>query len=175
MSTSTWSDLNRRAKGWLGWSVLFVVVVGLLAIGATADRGPQTQQDRIDSVSRRLACPTCDGESVYVSRAPAAAAIRAEIARQVSTGQRSNDEIVAYIEERFGGQVLLVPRATGLDALVWALPAAVAIVTVAALGFAFRRWRLQAALVTDPTVDDRELVAQALRSEHDHERVERGS
>lgn len=167
MTDSTLAAWNQRAKGWWGWAVLFVVVVGLLAVGATADRGPQTQQDRIDAVSRRLACPTCDGESVYVSRAPAAEAIRAEIARQVATGQRSNDEIVAYIEERFGGQVLLVPRATGFDALVWAVPAAVAICAVAALGFAFRRWRLEAAQWSGPTADDRQLVADALRHEHD--------
>lgn len=169
MSATSLADVNRRAKGWLGWALLLVVVTSLLAIGATRDTGPQTQQDRIDAITQRLACPTCDGESVFVSRATAAEAIRAEVARQVATGQRTNDEIVGYIEERFGGQVLLVPRSTGLDALVWALPAAVAICAIAALAFAFRRWHLAAGEIAAPTDDDRARVAEALRQEHGDE------
>lgn len=169
MATPTVSTWNRRAKGWLGWALLLVAVSSLLAVGATRDTGPQTQQDRIDSITRRLACPTCDGESIFVSRATAAEAIRAEVARQVATGQRTDDEILAYVEERFGGQVLLVPRATGIDALVWALPAAVAICAIAALAFAFRRWQLAAAGISGPTDDDRALVAEAQRREHGDE------
>jgi cytochrome c-type biogenesis protein CcmH len=172
-TTDTAKAWNRRAKGGIGWAVLLIVLVGLLAVGSTRDTGPQTQQDRIDAVAKRLACPTCDGESIYVSRAPAAEAIRNEVARQVATGVRTNDEIVAYVEERFGGQVLLVPRATGLDALVWALPAAVFVCAVAGLAVAFRRWKRAAGAVGDPTDADRALVADALRQEHEleHEQV----
>jgi cytochrome c-type biogenesis protein CcmH len=156
---------NRRAKGWFGWAVVLVAVVGLLAVGTTRDSGPQTRGDRIDTIGKRLACPTCDGESVYVSRAPAAVAIRNEITRQVDEGLRSDDEIVAYIERGFGGQVLLVPRATGFDALVWALPVALGVCAVAGLAVTFRRWRLEARAVGAPTDEDRALVERALAGE----------
>ena len=123
----------------LAWAGLLVVTAALLVFGSVRDSGPLTQQDRIDAITKRVACPTCDGESVYVSRAAAAQAIRAEVARQVGDGLSTDDEIVAYIADRFGGQVLLVPRGSGIDALVWVLPVVVAVALVAALASSFRR------------------------------------
>lgn len=137
------------------------IIAGLLlAVGANRDGGPLTQQERVDGISKRLACPTCQGESVYVSRATAAVALRDEIARQVGSGERSDDEIVAYVEQRFGGQVLLVPRSSGIDALVWALPVAALICALAGLVTAFRRWKVSDVVVVSDA--DRELVNKAL-------------
>ena len=123
------------------WVVAAVVAVVFLVVGSTRTSGPRTQQDRIDAISKRLACPTCQGESIYVSRAPAAESVRAEIARQVSSAQRTDDEIIAYIEDRFGSSVLLVPRSDGLDAVIWILPVTLGILGVAGLGFLFVHWR----------------------------------
>lgn len=142
------------------WVLMAAAFAGLLAFGTLRESGPTTQQDRIDSISQRLACPTCSGESIFVSRAAAAESLRAEIARQVSEGQRTDDEIIAYIEARFGGQVLLVPRATGIDAVVWALPVAVFVAAVALLGMAFVRWRKREE--SGPSSADRRLVDDAL-------------
>jgi len=153
---------NRSIKRWPGWLVLALATFVLLAVGIAADNGPQTQQDRIDAISKRIACPTCQGESVYVSRASSAESIRNEIARQVGTGQLNDDEIVAYLEDSFGGDVLLIPRSTGLDALVWALPVAVAVAAIAGLTMAFRRWRSQSLLVA---TDDDEAIVADLRKE----------
>jgi cytochrome c-type biogenesis protein CcmH len=153
---------NRSIKRWPGWLVLALATFVLLAVGIAADNGPQTQQDRIDAISKRIACPTCQGESVYVSRASSAESIRNEIARQVGTGQLNDDEIVAYLEDSFGGNVLLVPRSTGVDALVWALPVAVAVAAIAGLAVAFRRWRSQSLLVA---TDDDEAIVADLRKE----------
>jgi len=153
---------NRSIKRWPGWMVLALATFVLLAVGIAAENGPQTQQDRIDAISKRIACPTCQGESVYVSRASSAESIRNEIARQVGTGQLSDDEIVAYLEDSFGGNVLLVPRSTGVDALVWARPVAVAVAAIAGLAVAFRRWRSQSLLVA---TDDDEAIVAELRKE----------
>lgn len=155
-------SVNRSIKRWPGWMVLALATFVLLAVGIAAENGPQTQQDRIDAISKRIACPTCQGESVYVSRASSAESIRNEIARQVGTGQLSDDEIVAYLEDSFGGNVLLVPRSTGVDALVWALPVAVAVAAIAGLAVAFRRWRSQSLLVA---TDDDEAIVADLRKE----------
>ena len=122
--------------------MLVFVVVGFLAVGVTRDGGPQTEGDRIDGIARRIACPICDGESVYESRNNASVSIRTEIEAQVREGVRTDDEIIAYIATRYRGDVLLVPRATGLDTLVWALPVAALVCGVAGLAVAFRRWRL---------------------------------
>ncbi len=157
---------NRTIKRWPGWLLLLLVVVGLLVVGTTRDSGPRTPQERVEEISKRLACPVCDGESVFESRNNASQGIRTEIAAQVNGGTATDDQIVTFIEQRFGGKVLLVPRATGIDALVWALPAAAFVCAVAGLAVAFRRWKRAADAVPDDA--DRTLVAAALaRGEDD--------
>ncbi|MEY3566925.1 MAG: cytochrome c biosis protein CcmH, partial [Actinomycetota bacterium] len=75
------SSVNRAIKRWPSWVVLLVVAVVMLAVGIGRDSGPATAEERIDAIAQRLACPTCDGESVYESRGSASQAIRQEIAR----------------------------------------------------------------------------------------------
>ena len=132
------------------WALAAVITVAFLVVGSTRTGEPRTQQDRIDAISKRLACPTCQGESVYVSRAPAAESVRAEIARQVASAQRTDDEIISYIENRFGSSVLLVPRSDGLDALIWILPVSLGILGVGGLGLLFVRWRREQSMTESP-------------------------
>lgn len=137
-----------------------LLAVVLLGFGATRSSGPSTQEERIDSISKRLACPTCSGESVYVSRASAAESIRNEIARQVAAGQRADAEIVAYIESRFPGSLLL-PPGDGVDALVWVLPVVALVCGFGGLIVVFRRWQREGDVRAE--TDDEDIVAVALR------------
>jgi cytochrome c-type biogenesis protein CcmH len=141
---------------------MLFVLVALLAVGSTRDRGPLDPGDRVDDISRRIACPVCDGESVYESRNPASDAIRSAVRQAVAEGGSTDEQIIAAVAEAYGGQVLLVPRATGFDALVWALPVTAAVLGVVALGIAFRRWRAESAALAPATEDDYRLVAGAL-------------
>lgn len=133
------SAANRKNLRRFAWIITLVAGIALLAVGTVRDTGPLTQQERIDVITKRIACPTCDGESVFVSRAAAAQAIRAEVARQVGDGVKTDDQIVAYVADRFGGQVLLVPRGSGLEALIWVLPVVLAAALVGVLVALFRR------------------------------------
>jgi len=151
-------------KGRLSWSVMAVLAAVLLAFGATRSSGPSTQEERIDSISKRLACPTCNGESVYVSRASAAESIRNEIARQVAAGQRADDDIVAYIESRFPGSLLL-PPGDGVDALVWVLPVVALVCGFGGLVVVFRRWKREGEVRA--VTDDEAVVAVAMREYED--------
>jgi cytochrome c-type biogenesis protein CcmH len=155
----------RALKKWPAWVLLVFVVAAFLAVGATRDDGPSTPQERSDAIAQRVACPVCDGESVFESRNTASVNIRNRITELVNGGQASDDEIIADIEASFGGRILLVPKATGFDALVWALPVAALICAVAALAVTFRRWRRDAAAASDPTMEDRAMVAAALADE----------
>ncbi|MGA1671185.1 MAG: cytochrome c-type biogenesis protein CcmH [Ilumatobacteraceae bacterium] len=150
----------------LSWLLVLFVGVGALAVGATRDRGPLDPGDRIDAISRRIACPVCDGESVYESRNPASEAIRSAIREGVRAGALDDDTVIAGVAEAYGAQVLLVPRATGLDALAWALPVTAAVVAIAALGAAFRRWRAESAAIGEATEEDRRIV-ERLRASAD--------
>ena len=160
MSTSAKRSVMSRVKSWPMWMLMGILTVALLAVGSTRDMGPMTQGDRIDAITKRIACPTCDGESVYVSRATAAEAIRKQVARDVATGAKTDTEIIGSIADSFNAQVLLVPRATGLDSLVWVLPIAVFVCAVVGLAIAFRRWRGQN--TGDATDEDFALVNSLL-------------
>lgn len=155
----------KRAKGWPGWVLLFVALVALFAIGGTRDSGPRSPEERVEAIAKRLACPVCDGESVFESRNNASAAIRDQIKSDVDDGALSDDEIVAGIERSYGASVLLVPQATGVEALAWALPVAALVCAIAGLVVAFRRWKVPS--LAHATDADRAIVAAALAAERD--------
>lgn len=161
------SEWNKRVKRWPGWVALVFVIAAFLAVGATRDSGPSSQSDRIDAIAKRVACPICDGESVFESQNNASVALRSQIAELVADNDLADAEIIAFIETRYGAKVLLVPKSSGFDALVWVLPAVAAACGIAALVVVFRRWRRDAGMMADPTDADRELVAAALAAEHE--------
>jgi cytochrome c-type biogenesis protein CcmH len=158
-------DWNRRLKRWPGWLLLVFAAVALLAVGAAGDRGERTPQDRVDAIAKRLACQTCDGQSVYESRVPSAINMRNEIARRVEEATLSDDEIIARLNETYGDDLLLLPTAEGINVLVWALPVAAAVTGVCGFVLVFRGWRREAADAGVPSDADRELVAAALQDE----------
>ena len=149
-----------RLKSWPGWLVLAFTSVLLMAVGIQRESDPATTQERVESIARRLACPTCDGESVSESRGTASQAIRQEITRLVADGQLSDDAIVEEIDAKYSEDLQLTPSVSGLESLVWALPIAVAATAVIGLVVAFRRWRSDEARTSDD--DDRRLVDRAL-------------
>jgi cytochrome c-type biogenesis protein CcmH len=162
------TDGSRRgSKGWPGWVLLAFVVVGFLAVGATRDSGPRTPDERVESISKRVACPVCQGESVFESRNPTSERIKDAIEDRVEEGVLTDDEIIQSIVAARDGQELLVPTANGLEALAWALPATAFVVGAAGLTVAFRRWQRNSASIGPATEEDFELVARAMRSDPD--------
>lgn len=158
---------NARLKGWPGWVLLLFVVVGFVAVGATRDSGPRTPDERVEAISKRVACPVCQGESVYESRHPTSENIKGAIQDRVEEGVLDDEEIIQSVVSSRDGQELLVPTADGVEALAWALPATAFVVGVAGLTVAFRRWQRNSDALAPATDDDFALVADAMRAESD--------
>jgi len=158
-------SLNKRLKSWPGWILMALVAITFLVVGATRTAGPQSQEDRVDDLSQRIACPVCDGESVFVSQNAASRRLRNQVEDLVRQNELSDEQILAFIDTRNEGDLLLVPKASGLDALVWVLPAMGFVIGVTGLGLAFRRWKLEADGLADPTEADRALVDAALAAD----------
>jgi cytochrome c-type biogenesis protein CcmH len=156
---------GRRAlrRSWWPWLPLLVVLVVTLVIGSFGSTGPATNADRTIAIAKTLRCPICNGETVAESNADVSQQIRVTIAEQVEQG-RSDDDIRAFVAQKFGDQVLLTPTGSGLVGLVWITPVVVLVVALAGLVLAFRRWGERAPVRT--TEADRELVAHALDDRH---------
>ena len=145
--------MNRR----VAWLLLGIVVIGALAFAFVSNGSSHpSAAKRADTIARAVRCPTCRGQSVAESAAPAAQAIRTEIRRRIHGGQ-SRRQIEAYLEGRYGSDILLTPPNGGFGGLVWIIPVVVIVGAAAGLGVALQRWsRRPLAHATDA---DRVLVA----------------
>lgn len=150
-------------------AVPLAVVLLALVIGASASDEPSSDAERAQAIAGSVRCPTCAGQSVASSDAPAAGQIRAEIDRRVAAGE-SDEQIQASLVASYGDGILLNPPASGVAGLVWVLPVAGLVIALGALLLAFRRWRPGPS--GPPSEEDRLLVAEARR---DLERRRAGS
>lgn len=146
-----------------GWAVGLVLVVVLVALGASTTPDTGQSDDRLYALAGQMKCLQCLGESVAGSQSDIAQEMRAEIRRQMRRG-RSDDEILTYFADRYGQRVLLTPSASGLSSLVWVVPVVAAGLGVAGLGFAFATWRRQRddAASAEVSAEDEALVAAAI-------------
>lgn len=140
------------------WILLGVVVVIALAIGSRAPEA-KTPDERLRAIGNELRCPTCAGQAVATSDAPAARAIRTQIEDDIAAG-RDDDTIRARLVASYGEDILLTPPRSGFAGLVWIVPVAVVVVAFGGLALLFRRW--EKADPKGPSRQDRALVEAAL-------------
>ena len=136
-----------------------LVIAGALFVGAHGRSGPPTESQRVRRIASEIRCPECRNQSAADSDAAAARAVRDEIGRRVHAGQ-PDGQIVAFLLSRYGNDILLKPKASGVAGLVWALPVVAVIVALAALAFTFRRWRARPHVPVSS--EDRALVEREL-------------
>ncbi len=143
------------------WIVLVALLAGALVVAAIGDTGSRTTAERARSVAESIKCPTCQGQSVADSSAPAARSIRTEIARRLESGE-TDDEIRDYIAGIYGEEALLTPPRDGVAGLIWFLPVAGLVAAIGGLAVVFRRWRVPEDI--DVSNEDRVLVERARRA-----------
>ena len=142
------------------WGLLALVLVGALAVGSRGQSGPPTEDQRVRRITSVVRCPTCRGLSVAQSDAPAAKSIDDEVRRRVQAGE-TDTQIKDYMVSRYGEDILLQPKSSGVGFLVWALPVLGALGAVGGLAFVLRRRRIRPGVrVSDA---DQALVDEALR------------
>lgn len=99
----------------------------------------EEQTERFRALTAEVRCPKCLNSNIAGSDAPIAADLRAEIYRQMQQG-RSNDEIIAYLKERYGDFILYRPPVSTGTAVLWFGPLALLLA-----GFVVLRRMLHAA------------------------------
>lgn len=119
---------------------LMAVVLAIALVAGTRSGGTTDPVARAQALEQSIKCPTCRGQSVAESDAPASKAIRTEIVRRIGDGE-SDRAIRDYFAAKYGDDILLRPTSSGLGGLVWVLPIAAVVGAATFLGFAFWRWR----------------------------------
>lgn len=121
-----------------------VLILMLLASPALAVNPDEILDDpaleaRARAITAELRCVVCRNESVDFSNAEIARDIRLIVRERLVAGD-SDDEVVQFMVDRFGEYVLLAPRATGANLILW-LAAPALLLTGLGLGMVVLRRR----------------------------------
>ncbi|EIE52273.1 cytochrome C biogenesis protein CcdA [Salipiger aestuarii] len=77
------------------------------------------QEARAREISQGLRCLVCQNENIDDSNASLARDLRLLVRERITAGD-SDDEVVAYLVDRYGEFVLLRPTTSGWNWLLWA-------------------------------------------------------
>ena len=90
-----------------------------LATGAAQSTAEDPAMEaRLRNLSQELRCLVCQNETLAESRAELADDLRREIREQMKAG-RSDQEIIAFLTQRYGDFVLYRPRVRPVTYLLW--------------------------------------------------------
>jgi cytochrome c-type biogenesis protein CcmH len=134
----------------------------VLSFAIAQDAQPATLESRTFEIARQLRCPVCTAESVGDSSASIAVEMRDVIQQQLQEG-KSEKEILAFFQERYGDWILLNPPKRGVHLLVWLLPLIAALVGVGFLVMYLRRWTKQAQTPIEASKEDLERVREEMK------------
>lgn len=110
------------------------------APGAAAQEAADAELEaRTTAVASTLRCPVCQGESIQDSPADLARDMRALVREQLRAG-RTPEEVKAYFVGRYGEWILLEPRMTGLNILLYAFPVLLVLGGLALVVVLVRKW-----------------------------------
>ena len=147
--------------------VLTIVVVfcfggALIAKEAQPNEDPKIEQ-RMKALTEQLRCLVCQNETLDASRADLAEDLRRQIREQMNAG-KSDQEILAFLTQRYGDFVLYNPPVKATTYLLWFGPF---ILLIAGIGVLFRYLKHRRELIRDKplTTDERKRAADILRGE----------
>ena len=129
-------------------------LLAALIVATVAARAPRTSgapslaqaaltdsalEARTAAIAATLRCPVCQGESIQDSPAELAQQMRAVVRDRLRAGQ-TPEEIKAYFVSKYGEWILLEPRMTGLNILLYVLPVVLIVGGLALVAVLVRRW-----------------------------------
>ena len=98
-------------------TVLISLFGATLAKEAQSNEDPKIEQ-RMKLLTEQLRCMVCQNETLDASRADLAENLRKEIREQIKAG-KSDQEIIAFLTQRYGDYVLYNPPVKKTTYLLW--------------------------------------------------------
>jgi cytochrome c-type biogenesis protein CcmH len=119
-------------------------------------------EQRLAKLSQELRCLQCQNQTLADSPAGLAADLRREIRAQMKAG-KSDQEIMAFLTQRYGDFILYRPRVTAATYLLWFGPFVLLLAGLTAL-FLYIRRRRDSITEQPLTAEDRRRAEEMLAS-----------
>lgn len=124
--------------------IVFALMIGLAA-PALAVQPDEVLDDpvleaRARELSKGLRCLVCRNENIDESNADLARDLRILVRERLKAGD-SDEEVIAYLVDRYGEYVLLQPTARGENLILWIAGPAMFLAALAGAGLYLRRRR----------------------------------
>jgi cytochrome c-type biogenesis protein CcmH len=120
-------------------AAMFFVFGGASGALAQTSAADAELEARTTAVASTLRCPVCQGESIQDSPSQLAQQMRAVVRDRLRAGE-SPEQIKAYFVGRYGEWILLEPKMTGLNILLYVLPVVLVLGGLALVVMLVRRW-----------------------------------
>ncbi len=111
-------------------------------------------EERAREISKDLRCLVCRNESIDDSNAQLAKDLRVLVRERLTEGD-SNDEVVDFVVDRYGEYVLLRPRTSGTNLVLYAAGPAMLLIALI-VGFGYTRRRSTARTPTERKLSEEE-------------------
>jgi cytochrome c-type biogenesis protein CcmH len=95
-------------------------------------------QERFQSLTNELRCMVCQNQTIAESNAGLAVDLKKQVAKQINEG-KTDEQILNFMEERYGEFVLYNPPVSLENSLLWLTPFVVLIIAVLILISALKR------------------------------------
>ena len=118
---------------------ILLVANAVMAAGAAPDvAADPVLEARVNAISAELRCLVCQNQSLADSHAELALQLKGQVREQLQAG-RNEQEVVAYMTQRYGDFVLYRPPFKATTALLWAGPGLLLAIGLGVLGWNLRR------------------------------------
>jgi cytochrome c-type biogenesis protein CcmH len=145
--------------------IVLLIFIGVCLAGAITAKEAQPNEDpkieqRMKALTEQLRCLVCQNETLADSRADLAEDLRRQIREQMRAG-KSDQEIIAFLTDRYGDFVLYNPPVKRTTYLLWFGPF---ILLIAGTVVLYRYLKRRRELISDEplTADERKRAEEIL-------------
>ncbi len=111
------------------WTSIGVVILASFSFAVYHNLTTANTSSRVIALEKEVKCPSCIDLSIYNSNDATSYTMRVFIKKAVASGQ-SNSEILDTLVTTYGSQILMTPPKSGINLLLWFLPASFLVAAV---------------------------------------------
>ncbi|MBB5073557.1 cytochrome c-type biogenesis protein CcmH [Bartonella callosciuri] len=131
-------------KKGLFWTWFFFVTVFFLSLAIAVEPDEILQDTVLESrarkISSQLRCPVCQNQSIDDSDSSLARDLRLLIRERLKMGE-SDQQVIDFLVERYGGFILLKPPFNKTTWFLWLSPFIIIIIGASIVFFRIRRYK----------------------------------